>query len=88
MFWNFQFSNYSVLEHEKDLLSDRYWTKHFEIEDIITLATLLCGITDMEYRKKYHSQLFYWVEQDNSNLIFCQKLLSIKDPLYLNQLYL
>lgn len=80
LFWNFQFSNYSVLEHEKDLLSDRYWTKHFEIEDIITLATLLCGITDMEYRKKYHSQLFYWVEQDNSNLIFCQKLLSIKDP--------
>lgn len=80
LFWNFQFSNYSVLEHEKDLLSDRYWTKHFEIEDIITLATLLCGITDMEYRKKYHSQLFYWVEQDNSNLIFCQKLLLIKDP--------
>ena len=40
------------MEHEKDLLSDRYWTKHFEIEDIITLATLLCGITDMEYRKK------------------------------------
>lgn len=71
---------YCVSEHEKDLLSDRYWTKHFEIEDIITLATLLCGITDMEYRKKYHSQLFYWVEQDNSNLIFCQKLLSIKDP--------
>ena len=56
LFWNFQFSNYSVLEHEKDLLSDRYWTKHFEIEDIITLATLLCGITDMEYRKKYHEQ--------------------------------
>ena len=42
----------------------------FEIEDIITLATLLCGITDMEYRKKYHSQLFL-IRQDRCHLSFC-----------------
>lgn len=79
LYWNSKFVEYGILEHIYSLLSDKYWSKRYNIEDKITLIALLCGITDTEYRRKFHFQLLYLVEQDLNCLDICQKFLSIRD---------
>lgn len=81
LYWNSKFSGYHILEYTYSLLNDEYWSDRCSGEDKIMLAALMCGITDREFRSKFHFKLLYLVELNvNFGLTICEKILYMKDP--------
>lgn len=80
--WNSKFVHYDTLERAYSLLHDRYFREKFDIADSVMFAICMCGITDKEYRMKFHSLLLKFII-DNSNE--CVEILTtsiyLRDPL-------
>lgn len=80
--WNSKFVHYDTLERAYSLLHDRYFREQFTITDNVMFAICMCGITDNEYRMKFHSILQKLVA-NNSNV--SAKILAdtiyLRDPL-------
>lgn len=80
-YWNSRFAGYGILSHVASLFHDRYWAERYPMDDKITLAILLCGIVDIEFRWKYLEQLFSLVVSSvDTGLAICKEALTIRDP--------
>ena len=80
-YWNSRFAGYGILSHVASLFHDRYWAERYPMDDKITLAILLCGIVDIEFRWKYLEQLFSLVVSNvDTGLAICKEALTIRDP--------
>lgn len=80
-FWNSKFAGYGVLSSVASVLHDKYWANRYNLEEKATLALLLCGIVDKEFRFKFIEELFSIVSSDvESGLVVCKEGLSNKDP--------
>lgn len=82
LLWNSRFAHYDTLNTAYSLLHDRYSSEKFKLIDKIIYAVCMCGITDKEYRIKFHSILHQFVE-DNIDLSikFLDVVISFRDPL-------
>lgn len=81
LFWNSKYSGYGVLSHVASIFHDKYWAERYSFEDKITLAVLLCGIVDVEFRRTFVEELFTLVIKEvDMGLAICGKALKISDP--------
>jgi hypothetical protein len=80
-YWNCKFAEYGTLQQAYSVLHDRYHSEKFLVEDRLCFAAILCGVTDVEYREKYHAllQKLSWRDfLDSKDLL--QSLLYVHDP--------
>ena len=81
MFWNSKFAGYGVLSHVASIFHDKYWAERYPLEDKITLAILLCGIVDVEFRRLFVEELFtLFIKEVNIGLAICKEAFQISDP--------
>lgn len=81
-FWNCRFTHYATLEHAYSLLHDKYIRERFNISDCILFAACMCGITDKEYRVKFHTMLQQFVMNNtNPGINAIEKTIYFHDPL-------
>ena len=62
LFWNSKFAHYDTLNDAYSLLHDRFSSGKFKLIDKIIYAVCMCGITDKEFRFKFHSILQQFIE--------------------------
>lgn len=81
LFWNRKFAGYGVLSSTASIFHDKYWANRYSLEDKTTLAILLCGIVDKEFRHIFIEELFSLVSTNvEQGLTICKDALCIKDP--------
>ena len=80
-YWNCKFAQYDSLLDAYSVLHDSYKSEKFSLIDRVCFASILCGITDYEYRKKYHILLqdFTWYDFLSTKDVL-QSLLYVHDP--------
>lgn len=81
VFWNSKFAGYGILSSVVSIFHDKYWANRYSLEDKTTLALLLCGIVDKEFRFKFIEELFSFVVSDKDRgLDICGDALLNRDP--------
>lgn len=81
VFWNSKFAGYGILSSVVSIFHDKYWANRYSQEDKTTLALLLCGIVDKEFRFKFIEELFSLVVSDKDRgLDICGDALLNRDP--------
>jgi hypothetical protein len=55
--WYCKLAEYDPLLRAYSALHDKYYSERYPLADRLCLSAILCGVTDMEYRIKYHALL-------------------------------
>ncbi len=80
VYWNSRFCGYDILNSLYYLLREKFWAQCDDENSKVVLLSLLCGITDDEFRVKFHGLLLNLVEEKLELLTICVTLLTIRDP--------
>lgn len=81
LYWNSKFATYPELQNAYSTMHDKYFFDSFALKDRFFFVTMMCGITDTEFRQKYYHILNDLVLKSSSECIdFCGELLQIDDP--------
>ena len=81
VYWNSKYATYPELQNVYSIIHDKFLSEQFNQKDKFCFATMMCGITDKEFRQK-----FYWyigrlaLNAPQTYFILCRNLININDP--------
>lgn len=82
LYWNSKFATYPDLQNAYGVIHDKFLSDVFCVKDRFVYATMMCGITDLEFRQKFYRYLSDLILDESAICIECCKaLLGLDDPI-------